>query len=150
MHVLFYLKFNLKLYEINVPGGLYGTTILIPYQTYHQHQRHQSYNALDLHATMHHFVTEMCTCVHISVTKWCIVWYRSNALWDWWNGSFLWRSDASVLVPMPQTNSSIYTKMIGYQDNIPIMITMVIHWAQVPTLAWPDEVTYNILTHGYH
>ena len=24
----------------------------------------------------------MCTCVHISVTKWCIVEYLSNALWD--------------------------------------------------------------------
>ena len=23
--------------------------------------------------TMHHFVTEMCTQVHISVTKWCVV-----------------------------------------------------------------------------
>ena len=23
--------------------------------------------------TMHHFVTEMCTCVYISVTKWCII-----------------------------------------------------------------------------
>ena len=31
---------------------------------------------------MHHFVTEICTCVHISVTKWCIVAYLSNALWD--------------------------------------------------------------------
>ena len=30
---------------------------------------------------MHHFVTEMCTCVHISVTKWCIVGYLSNHCW---------------------------------------------------------------------
>ena len=37
------------------------------------------------------FVTDLCTCVHISVTKWCIVGYLSNALWDlldlwdlWW------------------------------------------------------------------
>ena len=37
--------------------------------------------------TMHHFVTEMCTCVHISVTKWCIVGYLSGALWDLWDGS---------------------------------------------------------------
>ena len=28
------------------------------------------------------FVTEMCTCVHISATKWCIVRYLSDALWD--------------------------------------------------------------------
>ena len=30
--------------------------------------------------TMHHFVTEMCTCLHISVTKWFIVVYRTSAL----------------------------------------------------------------------
>ena len=33
------------------------------------------------------FVTEMCTCVHISVTKWCIVGYMPDALWDLWDGS---------------------------------------------------------------
>ena len=31
---------------------------------------------------MHNFVTEMCTCVHISITKWCIMGYSSGALWD--------------------------------------------------------------------
>ena len=36
---------------------------------------------------MHRFVTEMCTFVHISVTKWCIVGYLSDALWDLWDGS---------------------------------------------------------------
>ena len=36
---------------------------------------------------MHHFVTEMCTCVHISDTKWCIVGYLSFASWDLWDGS---------------------------------------------------------------
>ena len=35
---------------------------------------------------MHHFVTKMCQCVHISVTKWCIVGCLCNALWDWWDG----------------------------------------------------------------
>ena len=37
--------------------------------------------------TMHHVVTEMCTHVHISVTKKCIVGYRTGALWDLWCGS---------------------------------------------------------------
>ena len=33
--------------------------------------------------TMHHFVTEMCAHVHISVTKWRIVGYEQvNQLWD--------------------------------------------------------------------
>ena len=37
--------------------------------------------------TLHHFVTEMCTHVHISVTKWCIVRYDTDALWDLCNRS---------------------------------------------------------------
>ena len=38
---------------------------------------HKSHNALDKHPTIHHFVTEMCTHVHISVTKRCIVYDTS-------------------------------------------------------------------------
>ena len=48
---------------------------------------HKSQNASVPYPTMQHFVTEMCTCVHISVTKWCIVGYLSDALWDLWDGS---------------------------------------------------------------
>ena len=47
---------------------------------------HKSHNAPDKYPTMHHFVTEMCTCVHISVTKWCIVGYGTDAFWDLWDG----------------------------------------------------------------
>ena len=39
--------------------------------------------------TMHHFVTEMCTYVHISVTKWGIVGYGTGALWDLCNMSII-------------------------------------------------------------
>ena len=58
---------------------------------------YKSHNAPVLYPTMHHFVTEMCTCVHISVTKWCIVgcltgfivgfvrWVSST-----WFGSCIW------------------------------------------------------------
>ena len=35
---------------------------------------------------MHHFVTEMCTHVHISATKCCIVGYGTDAFWDLWDG----------------------------------------------------------------
>ena len=38
---------------------------------------HKSHNALDKYPTMHHFVTEICKHVHISVTKWCFVGYLS-------------------------------------------------------------------------
>ena len=45
---------------------------------------HKSHDAPDKYPTMHHFVTEMCTGVHISVTKWCIMGYGTGALWDLW------------------------------------------------------------------
>ena len=48
---------------------------------------HKSHNAPVSYSTMHHSVTEMCTCVYISVTKWCIVGHLSNALRDLWDGS---------------------------------------------------------------
>ena len=63
--------------------------IYLCYQSYHHwrhegwhriDQSHTSHNAPIPYPTMHHFVTEMCTCVHISVTKWCIVGYLSGAL----------------------------------------------------------------------
>ena len=43
---------------------------------------HKSHNVSDRYPTMHHLVTEMCTYVHISVTKWCIVGYGTGALWN--------------------------------------------------------------------
>ena len=48
---------------------------------------HKSHNVPVPYPTMHHFVTEMCTQVHIFVTKRCIVGYLSNALWDLWDSS---------------------------------------------------------------
>ena len=49
--------------------------------------------------TIHHFVTEMCTCVHIFVTKWCIVGYLSNALSDLVDGVH-WMSCGCGLVSL--------------------------------------------------
>ena len=49
----------------------------------------KSHNASVSYPTMQHFVTEMCTFVHISVTKWCIVGYLSDALWHLWDGSIV-------------------------------------------------------------
>ena len=46
----------------------------------------KSQNTSVPYATMHLFVTEMCTYVHISVTKWCIVGCTPNVLWDLWDG----------------------------------------------------------------
>ena len=50
---------------------------------------HKPHNAPIPYPTMHHFTTEMCTCVYISVIKWCIVVYLSNALRVLWDGSIV-------------------------------------------------------------
>ena len=41
---------------------------------------HKSHNAIVPYHTMHHFVKEMWTCVHISVTKWCLLGHMSNCI----------------------------------------------------------------------
>ena len=48
------------------------------------------HNASGKYPTMHHFVTEMCTHVHISDTKWYIVGYGTGAVWDLWDESIWW------------------------------------------------------------
>ena len=48
--------------------------IILPIRSYLK-----SHNALDYYPTMHHFVTAMCTRVHISVTKWCTVGYGTGS-----------------------------------------------------------------------
>ena len=49
---------------------------------------HKSQNAPVPYPTMCHFVTGICTRVHISVTKWGPVEYVTSALWDLWDGLF--------------------------------------------------------------
>ena len=51
---------------------------------------HKSQNASVQYPKVHHFVTEMCTNVYISVTDWCIVGCLSNELMGFvrWNYSF--------------------------------------------------------------
>ena len=39
---------------------------------------HNSHNTPVPYPTRHHSVTEMCTCVHIPVIKWCIMGYISD------------------------------------------------------------------------
>ena len=77
---------------------------------------HKSQNASLPYPIMQHFVTEMCTCVHISVTKWCIVGYLSDAFWDLWNGSIsdaVWntttRKSSSLCNPTGGTSAIFIT-----------------------------------------
>ena len=62
---------------------------------------HKSQNASVAYPTMHYFVTEMCTHVHISVTKCCIVGYATDAFWDLWDGSIFWLPPG--VKPVPET-----------------------------------------------
>ena len=48
---------------------------------------HKSHYTSAKYTTMHHFETEICTVVHISVTKWYIVGYETGGLWDLCNRS---------------------------------------------------------------
>ena len=54
---------------------------------------HKSHDAWDKYSTMHHFVIEMCTRVHISVTKCCTVGWGTGVSWDLCNRSIV-RSSA--------------------------------------------------------
>ena len=45
------------------------------------HPSHKSNIEAEKYPTMYHFVTEMCTHVHIFVKNWCIVGYGTGALW---------------------------------------------------------------------
>ena len=51
---------------------------------------HKSQNASVPYPTMQHFGTEMCTHVHISVTKWCIAGHLSGELWDFVGWVYWW------------------------------------------------------------
>ena len=72
---------------------------------------------------MQHFVTEMCTCVPISVTKWCIVGYLSDALWDLWDVSIPWLLMAwrrSQCISSHSFDRAVpkYSSFITRRDNI--------------------------------
>ena len=75
------------------------------------------HNALVLYPTMHHFITEMYTCVHISLTKWCIaeyVWcivgYVRWVFWRFLCHSFIYKQFPSILVLIIDSKS-ISTKI---------------------------------------
>ena len=81
---------------------------------------------------MHQFLTEMCTCVHISVTKWYIVGHLSDALWDLWDGSIacsmwqqIWHCDNSPLslcwLPMfPRGDSNTILQESGLRTSLSV------------------------------
>ena len=73
---------------------------------------HKSHKAVDKYTTMHHFVTEMCKQVHISVTKWFIVGYwTGGALWDSCNNCICNQSFHTINLHKHNANT---TKLCGY------------------------------------
>ena len=73
----------------------------------------KSYNATVLYPPMHYFVTYKWTCVHIPVTKWCIVGYIINALK--YDLTQLGRIYASVIQAITSTNTE--SSSIGRMGN---------------------------------
>ena len=83
------------------------------------HPSHKSHNASDKYPRMYHFVTEMCTHVHISVTKWCILGfvrtiYRNRRTershmqkWYPWHFIFMRKNNNLKLVDMSHLLPSI-------------------------------------------
>ena len=69
---------------------------------------------------MHHFVTEMCTHVHTSVTRWSIVGYRSGALWDLCNRSCIGNTMAIDVLAMQGTRASTAMMLTNLFQNIPV------------------------------
>ena len=73
---------------------------------------HQSYNAWDKWCpTLHHFVTELCTHVHISVMKYCIVRYGTGALWDLWVRSMSGTLFSPDSLPEPELSWTLWNKL---------------------------------------
>ena len=91
-----------------------------------------SQNARVPYPTMQHFVTEICTCVHISVTKCCIVGYLSDALWDICDWS----------IEIPWCSCSVLTSNKGQSFQIVCTYQLLFFQASnysfqsVPALIW--------------
>ena len=83
------------------------------------------HNVLDIYPTMRHFVTEMCTHVHIYVTKECIVGYGTGALWDLCNRSHVaaglfYLSWTTTSFLRPHTEAVIYRSLIVWQASLEV------------------------------
>ena len=90
---------------------------------------HKSHNTPVPYPTMYHFVTEMCTGVHISVTKWCIVRYLSDALWDLWYGS----------------TKDMYSITLTFYTQIPIAPTFIyLQCGPIVTQSFFPKCSYEI------
>ena len=69
---------------------------------------HKFHNTPVSYHTMHHFVAEMCICVYISHTKWCIVGYLSGRNWTqylyYFFNCLIWGCDVFKDIPLCLSN----------------------------------------------
>ena len=84
---------------------------------------HKTHNAPVPYPTAHHFVTEMCTCVHISVTKCCVVGYWYNVSWDLWDGSVLVKEVMSQHWGRYETRTAILQTMFSNTSSSMKVVT---------------------------
>ena len=69
-----------------------------------------------IHQSLSHNVPLCNRNVHISVTKWCIVGYSSDALWDLWDGSIIYNRDISRACSI-----SYYSVPHYWYDSLPVL-----------------------------
>ena len=79
----------------------------------------ECHNASDRYPIMYHLVTETWTCVHVSVTQWCIVGYGRDALCEMHNilislfHCFSW-SGIILCMPPSQWETSLHCNVISH------------------------------------
>ena len=82
---------------------------------------------------MYHFVTKMCTRVHISVTMWCLSGYGTGAFWDLWEWSnmhnFEWMKPC-------QTMKTAYTDLVYRYHRISNQVRGRPNIFPIPDLRW--------------
>ena len=92
---------------------------------------HKSLNSP--YPTMHYFVTEICICVHISVTKWCIVGYVLCTVYNLWPydyPSIFWSfgilTSAGKTNAHPDTHLPIRLSTCTYERQWPMTYLMTL------------------------
>ena len=91
---------------------------------------YKSHNAWNKCPTMYHSVTEMCTHVHISVTKCYIMGYNTVALWDLCN-----RSSFCSIKPLFILLDSVPFEMFGHPQWLQLRPAVFLSICYLPILS---------------
>ena len=91
--------------------------------------------------TMYHFGTEMCTHVHISITKWCIV-----GLWDWCIVGFVRLAYWNVAQEYNHKDDLCFSHLSSHSHKT--FIALITSWDSVST--WKTIKYSEFLLRLYH